>query len=147
MGPGHGLSCLFCLSSRSYFSVSSLTMVSQSSLALLPSWSESMLSTSRGLILMEREIFFSSSNCSLVLVISSLRLEHLRRRMLWLLLPFLQLVAFLFVLASFLVSSFLLLRDVSFSLQPPWPSFQPLPCEAFPPLPSFVDSISFLARP
>ena len=47
----------------------------------------------------------------------------------------LQLVAFLFVLASFLVSSFLLLRGVSFSLQPPWPSFRPLPCEVFPPLP------------
>merc|ERR1719331_895384 len=31
-----------------------------------------MLSTSRGLILMAREIFFSSSNCSLVLVISFL---------------------------------------------------------------------------
>merc|ERR1711963_463874 len=35
-------------------------MVSQSSLALAPSWSESMASTSRGLILMERELFFLS---------------------------------------------------------------------------------------
>merc|ERR1740129_2250973 len=77
----------------------------------------------------------------------SLGLEHLRRRMRWVLLPCLQLVAFLFVLASFLVSSFLLLRGVSFSLQPPWPSFRPLPCEVFPPLPSFVDLISFLVQP
>merc|ERR1712203_79071 len=121
-------------------------MVSQSSLALLPSWSESMLSTSRGLILMAKRSFSLPPIALWFWSFLSLRLEHLRRRMLWLLLPCLQLV-FLVGLASFLVSSFLLLRDVSFSLQLPWPSFQPLPCEAFPPLPSFVDSISFLVQP
>merc|ERR1712018_524652 len=63
-------SCLFCRSSRSYFSVSRRTMVSQSSVALLVSWSPSMASKSNGLIRMDKEIFFSSSNCSLVLVIS-----------------------------------------------------------------------------
>merc|ERR1719362_2367880 len=102
--------------------------------------------------------------------------------MLWLLLPCLQLVAFLFVLASFLVSSFLLLRTFAPAdalAPPPLPAaccfsfcaciisclfisassrrfffssaslafFRPLPCEVFPPLPSFVDLISFLVQP
>merc|ERR1712183_119919 len=51
-----------------------------------------------------------------------------------------------FELASWLVSAFLLLRGVSFSLQPPWPSFRPPPCGASPPLPSSVGPISSLAR-
>ena len=50
----------------------------------------------------------------------------------------LQLVAFLFGLASWLVSSFLLLPGVSFSLRPPWLSFQPLPCESSLPLPKII---------
>merc|ERR1719266_886292 len=67
-----------------------------------------------------------------------------RRLAFWLHHPcLLLLVAFLFELASWLVFSFLLLRGVSFSLQPPWPSFRPLPCGASLPLPSFVGPIFF----
>merc|ERR1712083_558439 len=99
---------------------------------------------------MEREIFFSSSNCSLVLVISLRASWTLAPPpAFWLHLPcllYLLLVAFLFELASWLVFSFLLLRGVSFSLQPPWPSFRPLPCGASLPLPSFVGPIFSLAR-
>lgn len=61
----------FCRSSRSYFSVSSLTMVSQSSVALNRSFSMDIPSISKGLMRMLSEIFFSSSSCSFVLLRSS----------------------------------------------------------------------------
>merc|ERR1712203_212731 len=102
-------------------------MVSQSSLALLPSWSESMLSTSRGLILMAKRSFSLPPIALWFWSFLSLRLEHLRRRMLWLLLPCLQLSAssrrFFFSSASLAFFSASSLRSLSSSSFFCWANF------------------------
>merc|ERR1719264_911849 len=61
---------LFFSSSESYLSVSSCTMVFQIWFDLFFSSSESISSRARGLMRMDREIFISSSTCSLDLDIS-----------------------------------------------------------------------------
>merc|ERR1712018_1033771 len=111
-------------------------MGSQSSVALLVSWSPSMASKSNGLIRMDKEIFFSLPT---VPWSWSFRVEHLVHcpyHCLFSLVPWL--------LDQLLVSSFRLLPSVFSSLQPLW-LFCRLPLSLIvPPLPSFVGLISFL---
>merc|ERR1711881_661921 len=100
-----------------------------------------------GLILMESEILFSSSNCSLVLVISRLASCTLAIPLSALRAPPLPEACCFSFWACIIACLFFSASSRRFSfLQPLWPSFQPLPCGAsLLPL-SFVEPIFSLVQ-